>query len=116
VDRQLNQEIMNAWQQAAADLGIRVAIPFILVAENGGSESYEAHIVDFGGPKGTVIGRVDDDKGSWNRRRAAGFYVSDLAPTYRKYDRKLFMDTLNDWKWFGARHQQPAWYTGKTWS
>lgn len=107
---------MKAWQQAAADLRIRVEIPFILTIEDGESESYEAHIVDFGGQKGTVIGRTDDDKGTWIRRRAAGYYVSDLAPRYRQYDRNLFMDTLNDWKWFGSKDRQPAWYTGKNWS
>lgn len=107
---------MKAWTQASADLSIRVTIPFVLVIENGERETFEALIVDFGGPNGTVVGRTDDDEAAWNTRTTADFYVSNLAPIYRTYDRDLFIDTLNDWKWFGAKDQQPAWYTGKSWS
>lgn len=114
--RWLDEEMMNAWRQAARDLEIRVIIPFVLITEDGERESYEAHVMDFGGPSGTIVGGIHDDKNSSDRRKEAGYDASDLAPVYRSYDRQLFIDTLDDWKWFGAEGKQPAWYTGKNWS
>jgi hypothetical protein len=107
---------MNAWREAAKEFGIRVEIPFILTTEECEVEHYQARVIDFGGPNGTVFGIVDDHKASKKRRRDAGYYCSDLAPSYRTYDRELFISTLDDWKWFGVKGQEPAWYSGKNWS
>jgi hypothetical protein len=35
---------------------------------------------------------------------------------YRTYDRKLFVDTLTDWGWFGRVDEKPAWFTGESWT
>jgi hypothetical protein len=114
--RQLDQEIMNAWRDAARELGIRVEIPFALVNADGATELYEGWAIDFGGPNGAVFGTVDDDSASGKRRKDAGYYWSGLAPSYRTYNRELFISTLDDWKWFGPKGQEPAWYSGKNWS
>lgn len=110
----MDVQISGAWRQAAADLGIRVVAPFGLPTESGETEWFEAHILDFGGPKGTVVadqdGRLDD------RRRRLGYYAPNLFPTYRTYARQHLIDTLNDWGWFGERGKEPPWYTGKPWS
>jgi predicted NUDIX family NTP pyrophosphohydrolase len=45
--RELDQEIMSAWREAAEELGIRVEIPFILVAEDGETERYGGRVIDF---------------------------------------------------------------------
>jgi hypothetical protein len=74
---------------------------------------YEAHIQDIGGPKGTVVGVLDDRLGDC--RTAEGYYCSNLALSYRSYKRQHFIDTLNDWGWFGPAALPPAWYTGKPW-
>jgi hypothetical protein len=37
-------------------------------------------------------------------------------PGCRRYNRQLFIDTLNDWGWFGEKGAEPPWYTGKPWS
>jgi len=110
----MDTEIMHAWTQAAADLGIRVVAPFSLATETGEEVLFEAHILDFGGPKGIVVSNKDGDPRGV--RRANGFYWSDLYPDYRKYDRQLFIDTLSDWRWFGEKGKEPSWYTGKPWS
>ena len=107
---------MNAWRRAAEDLGIRVDIPFTLTTNRGEDISYEAHVLDFGGPNGTVFGRVGDDSRFREHRKDAGYFASDLAPTYGTYNRDLFIATLDDWKWFGANGQEPAWYSGRNWS
>ncbi len=82
--------------------------------ESGEDRWYEAYIADFGGPDGTVVGNrnnILDDV-----RKQHGYYVSNLFPSYRTYVRQHFIDTLNDWGWFGEKGKEPSWYTGKPWS
>ena len=112
----LDQEIMNAWRKAADELGIRVEIPFSLATHSGERVSYEARVLDFGGPNGTVFGTLQDESGFTQRRKSAGYFASDIGPRYRTYNREFFIDTLDDWKWFGTEGQEPSWYSGKNWS
>jgi len=110
--RVIDQEISQAWLQAAKDLGIRVAAPFTV--QSGESITYEAHVMDFGGPKGTVVGVLDDKLDDC--RATQGFYTSNLAPSYYRCERQHFIATLNDWGWYGPERLRPVWYTGKSWS
>jgi hypothetical protein len=107
-------QISDAWQQAAADLGIRVVAPFALAKESGEIQWFEALISDFGGPNGTIVG--NHDSGFHDIRERLGYYASNLYPSYRSYIREYFVDTLNDWGWFGADGEEPPWYTGEPWS
>jgi hypothetical protein len=61
-DRSLDREMMDAWRQAASDLGIRLVIPFTFMRQDGEVEFYEGCAIDFRGPKGTVFGRIDGRK------------------------------------------------------
>ena len=112
--RVVDDAISQAWLQAAADLGIRVTAPFTLHLPDAEAITYEAHVVDFGGPKGTLTGVFEDNLGDC--RAVQGYYVSNLAASYRSYKRQYFIDTLNDWGWFGPSELRPPWYTGKPWS
>ena len=110
----MDAQISAAWREAANDLGIRLLAPFKLVIESGKAEWFDAYILDFGGPKATVaVGQdgVPDDPGA-----ALGYYASNLFPKYRTYARQFFIDTLNDWGWFGEAGKEPSWYTGEPWS
>jgi hypothetical protein len=110
----MDADISNAWRQAAADLGIMVEAPFELVSETGEVQWFEVHVLEFGGPKGTVAG--NQDSGLDDLRKRLGYYPSNLYPGYRTYARQLFIDTLNDWGWFGEPGKEPPWYTGQPWS
>jgi hypothetical protein len=112
--RILDIEIVNAFLAAAKDLGVRVTAPFTLSTPSG-EETFEALIHDFGGPKGTVTGRVAL-RDARNSRTECGYYASNLSDSYRRYDRSLFIATLDDWKWYGSQGQKPFWYTGRNWS
>ncbi|MGA3045269.1 MAG: hypothetical protein ABSD67_01500 [Terracidiphilus sp.] len=107
----MDLEISRAWRQAAADLGIRVEAPVALVTENGETVWFEAHVLDFGGPKGAIVAGKDGELGGVRKR--LGYYYSNLFPTYRIYARQYFIDTLNDWGWFGEDNRKPAWVNGK---
>ena len=112
--RIIDEEISHAWLEAAKDLEIRVTAPFTIDVEEDEPHIYEAHVKDFGGSKGTVVGVVDDRLDDC--RAAQGYYSSNLTPSYRSYQRQHFIDTLNDWGWFGPQELRPDWYTGKSWS
>ncbi len=108
--KQLDKAMIHTWRQAAVKLGIRIIAPFAIHAE-GEEIWYEAYIADFGGPNGTVVSSHPASKPG--TRQQQNYYASTLWPVYRIYSRELFIDTLNDWQWFGAPGQQPSWYTGK---
>ncbi len=112
--RTFDSAISQAWFEAAKDLEIRVTAPFTLHVSDVEAITYEAHVLDFGGPKGTVVGVLDDKLGDY--RHEQGYYCSNLAPSYRSYKRQYFIDTLNDWGWFGPPELKPSWYTGKPWT
>jgi hypothetical protein len=102
----------RAWIAASADLGIRVVAPASITLKNGHSKQVEAHILDFGSPKGALaiseLSRMLDSSlfEQWS---------SILMDTYERYDRQLFVDTLDDWGWFGDRESVPDWYSGAVW-
>ncbi len=43
-------------------------------------------------------------------------YISVLHASYRTYRRETFVDTLNDWGWYGAPSEVPYWYSGTSWT
>jgi hypothetical protein len=111
-----DQDTVNAWLEAAKDLGIRVTAPFSLVTSTGEIEIYEALVHEFGGSKGTVTGRIVGYEGDpTDSRQKLGYFASNLGLSYRQYDRDLFTATLNDWGWFGESAMTPSWYTGEVW-
>jgi len=113
-DEKFDTKISDAWREAARDLGVRVTVPIAITIE-GQDLTFEAHVADFGGPSGTIaVGQETC------RHRTAlikmGYYVSELFPNYREYQRQLFTATLDDWRWFGPPREEPVWYTGEPWS
>lgn len=112
--RGVDEAISQAWRKAGTDLGIRVTAPFAIRLSAGEPVIYEAHILDFGGPKGTVVGVLDDELGDY--RAIEGYYSSNLSISYRTYTRQQFIGALNDWGWYGPAELRPSWYTGESWT
>ena len=113
--RKLDEAIISAWRDASHDLGIRVIAPFDISTDSGETVRYEVFIADFGASKGTVAGVLSDPFPDTLRINQV-FYAPNLGPSYQRYDRDLFLATLNDWKWFGDGTVKPLWYTGENWS
>lgn len=108
----IDQKISQAWQDAAAELNIRVFAPHQIDL---GKQcvDVEVFLPDFGGPDGTVgVGKANSDFLDQLKSR---HWLSVLYESYRTFDRTLFIDTLNDWGWFGSG-APPEWFTGKPWS
>jgi len=44
------------------------------------------------------------------------YFTSILGPGYTLYDRQVFIDTLDDWQFFGSEAERPSWYSGTSWT
>jgi len=106
-----------AWRTAAEELGIRVQAPFSARSPDGGLVTYVALVEDFGSGLGTLVGTVQDETEAMRAiANENGYYLSLLSPErYDRYDRIRFVETLNDWGWYGSG-AAPLWYTGKPWT
>jgi hypothetical protein len=98
--------IMNAWKEAAADLGIRVIAPFEFKTGNELPILFEAFVPDFGSPAGAIV----MTEKSRNDIAVKGRWASRLYETYQTYRRADFIETLIDWGWFGDETKTPSWY------
>jgi hypothetical protein len=107
-------QISQAWQEAQHDLGIEVELPFVFLASNSKSLTALVLIKKFGNSHGTIIISINDDfKSFFQEAETAGYYCSALNPlSYSKYNREIFVETLNDWGWYGDEDRKPTWYSG----
>jgi hypothetical protein len=111
-----DDELSQAWKDAAADLEISVQAPYWIPAD--GSYRCIAWIEHFGRPNGTLA--VRNHGGGWkviqSEAASRGLFLSALSDSYRHYQRDRFIATLDDWGWFGPDNQRPAWYSGTPWT
>lgn len=107
-----DNEVIKAWKEAAKDLGLKIQSPFLLKTDNGKEYEYGLLIEDFGSERGilvlTTYEKMDDDE-PWKY----GYYSSALNSFhYDKYDRENFIETLNDWGFYGKPDKKPNWFKG----
>lgn len=103
----VQEQLRRSWVDAEDDLGIEVELLPDAVL-----------VLGFGRPAGMLCAiREDVDGQSELQRQADSFGAgwSALGSSYLKYDRDLFISTLNDWGWHGVG-APPTWYTGTPWS
>jgi hypothetical protein len=106
-----NQKLIKAWVKASKDLGVLIETPFLLKIDNE-EIKYDLLIKNFGSASGTLILTIDDMI-YFNKAEKQGFYCSALNPFhYEKYNKNIFIETLNDWGFFGKEEFKPAWYDG----
>jgi len=104
---------MQAWKKASADLQISVEAPFIVPTDKGEIE-FPILIKHFGWVKGTIIFDMNEYHELPDIPELSGYCCSSLNPeVYGEYDREEFIDTLEDWGYFGESESKPAWYEGK---
>lgn len=90
------KELIKAWEIAAADLKIKVIFPFILKTKNDKELSFLFLVEGFGSKLGTVIFSTED-MSDMETVEKYGYYCSALNQlSYLRYNRDLFVDTLND--------------------
>jgi hypothetical protein len=104
-----------AWLEAADDLKIKIQYPFALTTADNRTIRYDLLIEHFGSELGTLILSTDNMK-AFKTAEEFGYYCSAIDPeSYSTYDRETFIDTLNDWGYFGEISNTPKWYSGQAW-
>ncbi|MBV8978592.1 MAG: hypothetical protein JO261_12410 [Alphaproteobacteria bacterium] len=102
--------IMNAWKNAALDLGIRVVAPFEYDSGKIHPILFEAYLLDFGSREGAIV------MSEKSRAPIMGKWSSDVYESHQTYSRQVFIETLDDWGWYGNKAKTPPWYSGKPWT
>ncbi len=107
--------MIDSWMEAGRDLGVEVIPSCRLEIDQ---LTFTCLLVkDFGSVMGTIVMPMDVEQEVLSKIRKTGYFLSRLNPeSYCKYDRELFIDTLNDWGYFGPASKRPGWYTGKPWT
>lgn len=103
----------EAWKKAEQDLEIEIDFKLTLLLKSG--RKTFVLIRNFGAPRGTIVTSIDDTQ-DFGELQKLGFHCSAIGNSYLNYDRSLFVDTLNDWGFFGEAHRKPSWYTGENWT
>jgi hypothetical protein len=95
--------LRRVWSEAVDDLGLTVT-PF----------RRAVRIRDFGSPHGTVCVFRGAPAGArfllWHDANRLGLRWTALDEHYQEYDQTLFIETLNDWGWYGEG-DPPSWYS-----
>lgn len=115
---EIESKVVAAWRRAAVDLGIRFSSPFSVVLRDGHRVDCIGFVHRFGRRVGTMISVLDQPSSLADlvcKWRDEDYSISVLAAGYGSYDRRQFIDTLDDWQFFGAEADRPAWYSGKAW-
>jgi hypothetical protein len=112
----VNDKIVAAWLEASKDLCIAVTAPYGVASRGQKPLLCEAFIPDFGSPTGAIAISARSRRKVRPLLREANRWHSELGDGYARYDRRLFIETLNDWGWFGQAHLQPSWYTPPYWA
>lgn len=106
-------KVVAAWRQAAADLGIQFTSPIVLTLPDGSSHQYLGLVHQFGQRMGAVISVADQPSTRLPNPQGNDYFWSILfVPAYINYERQHFIDTLNDWQFFGSDADRPSWYSG----
>ena len=109
----LEQRLVEQWQQAALDLGIRVTAPVELRDASGRPFTCEALVHDFGSQTGAVVVSPKTERRVRAELRSIGdkLWVSGSGRRLTSYNQRLFIHELLDWGWFGKTGEEPGWYS-----
>jgi hypothetical protein len=104
-------KVVAAWKEAADDLGIRFTAPFIVAGHE-----HLGLVHRFGRPVGALISVLHEPSEQTPRPESDDYFWSILGPGYGRYDRQAFINTLDDWRFFGSEAERPSWYSGASWT
>lgn len=119
---ELRAQIAAAWHKAASELQFRFTSPYSTTLKNGATVHSLGLVHGFSAAFGTLIFVEGEERlflveGNERLFRAEDFPDeygwSILSDMYAKYERKLFVETLDEWGWFGPKEHAPSWYTGR---
>jgi hypothetical protein len=107
-----DKQLIDAWKTASRELEIEIISPFEINTENG-KVRYPVLVRNFGGKKGTIIARHAYFMDYPMPKHKDYFFSAVNADMYSHFDRKLFIETLIDWGYFGSDENKPEWFSLK---
>ena len=106
--------VVAVWKAAAVDLEIQFISQYVAQSTSGLRHEYLGLVQKFGGPIGTLVRVLGEPSEKSPDPTGDGYYWSILGQGYAQYERQLFIDTLDDWQFFGPETERPGWYSGKS--
>lgn len=103
--------LINAWKLAALELGLEIICPFKINTENG-IVSYPILVKHFGGKRGTIIARHEQFMDFPMPKHKDYYFSAVSSDYYLNFNKKLFIETLEDWGFYGNKETKPHWYIG----
>jgi hypothetical protein len=109
-------KIVAAFNEAAARLNFEFDRGFSITLHDELLVRPVGLLPHFGSPRGAVIFAESQriDASHLRELKGMGFFVSVLFESYEAFNQTHFMDTLNDWGYFGPSGLVPTWYSGKS--
>ena len=111
-DSPLDAPLINAWKHAAQELGLEIITPYQVDTE-GGMVTYHVLVKHFGRKKGTIVARHELVMDYPIPKHKDYYFSAVNADIYSKYDRVHFIETLEDWGYYGDKTSKPEWYNGQ---
>ena len=91
------------WVLAAADLGIEVSAPFVMIDRFGMPIEFVARVRQFGSRRGTLVMHMPAVIPASRIEPGVYYHFSVLNPAhYSVYDRERFIAMLASWGWTGV--------------
>jgi hypothetical protein len=106
-----DEPLIKAWKIAAQELGLDIITSLQMNTENG-KVTYPVLVKHFGGKKGTIIAQHSLFMDYPMPKHKDYYYSAVNADTYSKYNREYFIETLEDWGYYGDKASKPKWYNG----
>jgi hypothetical protein len=112
-----DEHVVALWREAARDLRIAAVSPFSALGPRGESALALVWLKDFGSPRGALVCTVDDPDDLATHALEWGYEVVTHSPfAYPEhYERRLFMQILDELGWSGTHGDRPPWVDALGW-
>lgn len=104
--------LLQVWEIAAKDLGFEIVVPYLLTLPSGIQINAQFLVQNFGAVKGMlIVGSYDEVECCLDElmREGYGFSVLDEPGKSERYERRDYIELLNDWGWGGDDKDKPDW-------
>jgi hypothetical protein len=109
--------IAMAFREAATRLKFKFEPRFLVTLPDGSIVRSIERLPHFGSTHGALVfsEKSTPSAASLSTLEEMGYFPSVVFDSYERFDEKHFVDTLDDWGFFGPDVDRPDWCTGSAW-
>jgi hypothetical protein len=100
----IEAKVVAAWQNAACDS----AFAHVTIYRTGTAIQRLGLVHHFGRRIGTIISVLHEPSSQTRFPTMTIYFPSELSDSYTHYNRQFFIDTLDDWEFFGPDAEKPV--------